>query len=116
MAWAWYYEWTFAHRVRGAAAIFLRADADMVRLGLIGTDWFFDALFAQRAFCARLIRLRADADTVCPELPPFNLLRTERATSTCLSRSTRFVRSTLNSDTKDASPLRFAMNPLGKGL
>ena len=49
----------FAQRALCAAAIFLRADADMVRLGL-GPSTF---AFAQRAFCARLIRLRAKADT-----------------------------------------------------
>jgi hypothetical protein len=76
--------------------------------------------FAHRAFCARLIRLRAEADTVCFglvwELPPPNLPKTERAASTCLSRSTRFVLSALNFDTKPASPARFAMNPPRQGI
>jgi hypothetical protein len=52
---------TFAHLARCAAAIFLRADADMVRLVFI-LPVCFAALLAHRAFCARLIRLRAEAD------------------------------------------------------
>jgi hypothetical protein len=55
---------TFAHLARCAAAIFLRADADMVRLRFVLLAWSFAALFAHRAFCARLIRLRAEADKV----------------------------------------------------
>ena len=55
---------TFAHLARCAAAIFLRADADMVRLGFVLPAWSFAALFAHRAFCARLIRLRVEADSV----------------------------------------------------
>ncbi len=55
---------TLAHLARCAAAIFLRADADMVRLGFILPAWSFAPLFAHRAFCARLIRLRAEADMV----------------------------------------------------
>jgi hypothetical protein len=43
----------FAQRARCAAAIFLRAEADMVRLGFAS---LFVALFAHRAFCAKLIR------------------------------------------------------------
>ena len=97
----------FAHLALCAAAIFLRADADMLRLGF-GARPF---AFAHRAFCARLIRLRANADTprfgVVELRPPSNLPRTERAASTCLSRPIRFVLSDLNSDTKDANPFRF---------
>jgi hypothetical protein len=51
---------TLAYRARCAAAIFLRADADLVRLGF-GARPF---AFAHRAFCAKLIRRRADADIV----------------------------------------------------
>src|ERR1017187_903405 len=58
----------FAHRARCAAAIFLRADADIVRLGFTLPTGFLAALFAHRAFCARLIRLRAEADRVRPGL------------------------------------------------
>ena len=49
---------TRAHLARCAAAIFLRAATDMVRLGF-GARPF---AFAHHAFCARLIRLRAEAD------------------------------------------------------
>jgi hypothetical protein len=57
----------FAHLAFCAAAIFLRADADMVRLGVafatnFGCDCF--RTLAHRAFCAKLILLRADADSV----------------------------------------------------
>ena len=62
---------TLAHRALCAAAIFLRADADMVRFAgaapvvfaapTAGRDSF--RTLAHRAFWARLIRLRADADT-----------------------------------------------------
>jgi hypothetical protein len=55
---------SFIHLARCAAAIFLRADADMVRLGFLLPAWTFAALFAHRAFCARLIRFRP----VCQEL------------------------------------------------
>jgi len=55
---------TFAHLARCAAAIFLWADADKVRLGFILPARSLAALFAHRAFCARLIRLRAYADRV----------------------------------------------------
>ena len=55
---------TFVHRARCAAAIFLRAAADIVRVGFTATP-FVDALFAHRAFCARLIFLRAAAERVC---------------------------------------------------
>jgi len=48
---------------------------------------------------------------------PINLPNTTRAAFTCLSRLTRIVLSTLNSDTIEASPFRFAMNfPVGKEL
>jgi hypothetical protein len=103
----------FAHLARCAAAILLLPAAEIVRFGL-GARPF---VFAHRAFCAKLIFLRAEADRVWWELPPPNLPRTERAASTCLSWFARFVLSTINSDTMDASPFRFAMNsPLGMGL
>lgn len=66
----------FAHLARCAPAIFLRADADMVRLGFFLPACALVAFlargksvvatlsataFAQCAFCARLIRLRAEA-------------------------------------------------------
>jgi hypothetical protein len=72
----------FAQRARAAAAILFLPAADIVRFGFGAAAWALVAVFAHRAFCARLIRLRAGADTVCPELPPFNLPRTERAAST----------------------------------
>jgi hypothetical protein len=53
---------TFAHLARWNAAIFLRAAADIVRLGFTATAPFVEALFAHRAFCARLIFRRAEAD------------------------------------------------------
>jgi hypothetical protein len=88
---------TFAHRARCAAAIFLRADADMVRLAgaepvtaFAGCDPF--RAFAHRARCASAIFLREAADTIrvgrfalVYELLPSNLPRTERAASTCRS-------------------------------
>ena len=58
-----------------AAAIFLRADADMVRFAGAAAAAGFDSFraVAHPSFCARLIRLRAEADRVrCPfvcELP-----------------------------------------------
>jgi hypothetical protein len=55
---------TFAHLARCAAAIFLRAAADIVRLGFTVPALPSEALFAHRAFCARLIFLRADAERV----------------------------------------------------
>jgi hypothetical protein len=88
----------------------------MVRLSF-GTGPF---AFAHRAFCARLIRLRANADTprcgVVELRPPPNLPRTERAASTCRSSSTRLVLVALNSDTKPASPISFAMNSPSRGI
>jgi len=82
-------DFSFAHLARWNAAIFLRADADMVRLGLTVLAWSLALLFAYRAFCAALILLRAAAERVrlgfVAKRPPFNLPRTERAASTCLS-------------------------------
>src|SRR5579872_2027187 len=88
----------------------------MVRLGFAVCPGTFALRFAHRDFCARLIRLRADAERVplgfVYELPPFNLPRTVKAASRCFSWFTRFVLSTLNSATIDASPFRFAIVPL----
>jgi hypothetical protein len=62
---------TFAHLARCAAAIFLRADADIVRFtrtgavvvaSAIGCD--FSRAFAHRAFCARAILRRDAADMI----------------------------------------------------
>ena len=50
---------TFGHLARCAAAIFLRADADMVRLGFCACF-----CFAQRARCAAAILLRPAAEIV----------------------------------------------------
>ena len=58
---AFFPAFTFAHRARCAAAIFRRADADMVRFAGAEPAIFADR-FAHRAFCARLMRLRAEAD------------------------------------------------------
>ena len=55
---------TFAHRARCAAAIFRRAAADSVRLGLAVGASVPKVLLAHRAFCARLIFLRTAADNV----------------------------------------------------
>jgi hypothetical protein len=88
---------TRAHLARCAAAIFLRADADMVRFTGAEPVVFavptagFDPLraFDHLAFCARLISLRAEADRVrlgvVSPLRPSNLPKTARAASTCLS-------------------------------
>ncbi len=54
---------TFAHRARCAAAILLRADADIVTLGF-NLPACPASVFAHRAFCAKLIRFRAEADRV----------------------------------------------------
>ena len=56
----------FAHLARCAAAIFLRADADIVRLTGVGLG--ADFTFAHRALCARAMRRRAAAETM--RLPP----------------------------------------------
>jgi hypothetical protein len=64
---------TAAHRAFCAAAIFLRADGDMMRLGFTvpvvfaTTNVGFDPprTLAHRAFCAKLILRRAEADNVC---------------------------------------------------
>ncbi|SRR6266567_4865189 len=60
---------TRAHRARCAAAIFLRADADMVRLAgaepvtaFVGSDSF--PALAHRARCASAIFRREAADTI----------------------------------------------------
>jgi|ERR1700728_398608 hypothetical protein len=54
---------SFAQRARCAAAIFLRAEADIARLGFASP---FVALFAHRAFCAKLIlRLPAALIPLC---------------------------------------------------
>jgi hypothetical protein len=80
--------------------IFLRAEIDKVRFAgadavvLAATNAGFDPSRARAhlAFCACAIFRREAADTIrlgwvalVYELPPFNLPRTERAASTCLS-------------------------------
>jgi hypothetical protein len=65
---AFFPAFSFAHLFRCAAAIFLRADAGIVRFAgaeavtAAGCDTL--RLFAHRAFWARLIFLRASADNV----------------------------------------------------
>lgn len=60
---------TFAHRARCAAAIFLRAAAESVRLPRIGTTFAFSRTFAQRALWAAAILARADADNFLAPVP-----------------------------------------------
>ena len=55
---------TFAHRARCSAAIFLRADADILCLGFALPICLFAALFVRTAFCAELVRRQAEADGV----------------------------------------------------
>jgi hypothetical protein len=55
---------TFAPLARWAAAIFLRAAADITRVAFAARFPVLEAHFAHRAFCARLIFLRAAADRV----------------------------------------------------
>lgn len=77
---------TRAHLVRCAAAIFLRADADMVRLAGVGAVVFAAPavacdpfrVAAHRFFCARLMRLRASSDRV---RGPFELERPRAASA-----------------------------------
>jgi len=106
------------HRSRWAAAIFLRAAADRMGLGLAVPACTLP-LFAHRAFWAALIFLRAEIERLglVAKRPPFNLPRTERVASTCLSWSTNFTLSALNWETKDAKPLKFAIAfPSGKDV
>ena len=102
----------FAQRALWAAAIFRRADADIVRLGFVTAVRPFS--WARRAFCARLIFFRAAADTVrlgsVYDVAPSNFPKTERAASTCFSWFNRFVLSTRNSETIDTRPCSFDMS------
>jgi hypothetical protein len=99
-----------AQRAFCAAAIFLRADADILRFGFGACLLAFD----HRAFCAKLIRLRADADMMRPGfaevLPPFILPRTTRTASTRLSSSAKLVLAARNFDTNSARPTKSAMS------
>jgi hypothetical protein len=89
---------TLAHRARCAAAIFLRADADIVRftvaeaVAAAGCDRL--RALAHRFFCATLIFLRADADKVrClfdAELPKAASAAVKRCTSCCALFSSFF--------------------------
>jgi len=89
---------------RCAAAIFRRADADIVRLPGLGPfairSTFNARTFAQRSFWAAAIFLRADAESVLRvpswSFPPFILPRTESAASTCFRWFARFVLCSLN--------------------
>ena len=83
-------ELCFAHRAFCARLIFLRAEADIVRLPC---------------------RLGSVYD-----LPPSSFPRTARAASTCLSSFTRLVRCSLNCETIDSSPFRLAMCPPRVGI
>jgi hypothetical protein len=55
----------FAHLALWAAAIFLRAVADIVFFGMVTTFfcWPLALTFAQRALCAAAIRARAAAES-----------------------------------------------------
>ena len=59
---------TLVHLARCAAAIFRRAEADIVRLASLGT--FCPLTFAQRAFCAATMRARPLADILRRGLIP----------------------------------------------
>ena len=64
---------TLAQRARCAAAIFLRATADIIRFFGTGTTFafpFFAFTFAHRAFCAAAILARPDADIFLRVLEP----------------------------------------------
>jgi hypothetical protein len=77
----WFAARNFVHLARCATAIFLRADADMMRLaggelGVFAADTDCDRLrnFAHRARCASAILRREAADTILvarPDLPDF---------------------------------------------
>jgi hypothetical protein len=103
---------TFAHLARCAAAIFLLAAADNVRLGLTVVAKPLEVLFAQRAFCAKLIFFRAAAERVRPlrEVPPFKRSRTASALSKLPSCFAKLILSTLRSDTRDINPFGLAMS------
>lgn len=78
----------FAHRAFWAAAILLRAAADMVRRAFGCDTWLFAVLFTfcHRRFCARLMRLRPAADIVplrAVELLPFTFPKADIAASSC---------------------------------
>ena len=98
---------------RCAAAIFRRADADIVRLPGLGPfairTTFCARTFAQRSFWAAAIFLRADAESVLRvpawSFPPFILPRTESAGSTCFRSFARFVLCSLNCETTDTESL-----------
>jgi hypothetical protein len=60
---------TRAHRALCAAAIFLRAAAESVRLSRIGTTFAVSRTFAQRALWAAAILARADADNFRVPVP-----------------------------------------------
>jgi len=100
---------TFAHLARWAAAIFLRADADIVRFagagGLVFTSASgcdFSRTFAHLAFCARAILRREAADIILVGwlfwvvAEPFNDSITEIARSSFSTRDCISLRSALS--------------------
>jgi hypothetical protein len=100
------------------AAIFLRAAADIVRLGLglAVPIWVFELLFAHRAFCARLIFLRAAADRVrrFPGILPVRFPRAADAAPKRFTSPSALARALFNCWT---TPDRFAMKfSPGRGL
>jgi hypothetical protein len=110
---------TFAHRARCAAAIFLRAAADIVFfLGIVTTFCFclpVPRTFAHRALWAAAILARAAVDrrlrlpVPFPETP----VRAARAASSCSTVLTARCRSFRNCWT---TPAKLAMNPPRRGL
>ena len=87
---------TRAHRALCAAAIFLRADAESVRLLRIGTILSdlpaFALTFAHRALWAAAIRARTDTDSLLVALPlPYDLPKA--ASAAPMPRSSLVIRS-----------------------
>src|ERR1700686_3946747 len=86
---------TFAQRALCAAAIFLRAAAESVRLPRIGTTFALSRTFAQRALWAAAILARADADSFLVPIPfPYALPKAASAApiprSSLVNRSCSF--------------------------
>jgi hypothetical protein len=81
-----------AHRALCAAAIFLRAAAESVRLPRLGTTFADPRTLAHRALWAAAIRARADTDSLLVALPlPYALPKA--ASAAPMPRSSLVMRS-----------------------
>src|ERR1700756_979230 len=109
---------TFAHRARCAAAILLRALADIVRFLGMATTFSFSPLaftFAQRALCAAAIRALPAADILPRRAVPFRYAA-PKADSAAPIASTSLLNRSCSFFNICTTPPRFVIESPSRGL